>query len=63
VEGEYPAGEVIDPFSEDPDDDSRVVRGGGWYWQASNCRSAYRAMANLMERGNETGCRVVMRLG
>jgi len=39
--GKYPAGDVTDPKGP-ASGFCRIVRGGGWYGDAKNCRSAYR---------------------
>ncbi|MFW6106587.1 MAG: SUMF1/EgtB/PvdO family nonheme iron enzyme [bacterium] len=41
--------------------DSRVLRGGSWYGEPRNCRSAPRGGSNPTTRYNNGGCRVVLR--
>lgn len=41
-------------------DTNRVVRGGSWYYDASNCRVTYREYYNLGVRGRDLGFRVVL---
>jgi len=54
----YPGGEVTDPTG--PDSGSvRVLRGGGWYYDRSYCRSAYRDF-DPGYRANFIGFRVAL---
>jgi formylglycine-generating enzyme required for sulfatase activity len=54
----YPGGEVTDPTG--PDSGSvHVLRGGGWYYDRSYCRSAYRDF-DPGYRANFIGFRVVL---
>ena len=41
-------------------DNIRVIRGGSWYSNAFNCRSAYRNVVNAVDRGNNLGFRLVV---
>jgi formylglycine-generating enzyme required for sulfatase activity len=36
----------------------RVLRGGGWYYEAEKCRSSYREIDHPMNRDHNTGFRV-----
>jgi formylglycine-generating enzyme required for sulfatase activity len=41
------------------DNDSRVLRGGSWFFDPWNCRSAYRRGSSVADRYNDFGFRVV----
>ena len=56
---EYPAGAVTDPTRE-VNSGLRVVRGGSWYNNPPNCRSAYRRRVNAVDRNDASGFRVVV---
>jgi len=59
--GVYPQGTVKDPAG--PDSGlHRVIRGGGWNYNARNCRSAYRSKNTPFSRGNYLGFRLVRSL-
>jgi sulfatase modifying factor 1 len=55
--GDYPAGAVRDPRGPDSGAD-RVVRGGGWYFDAWLCRSAVRGGDGPVSRNSHYGLRV-----
>ncbi|MDO4551056.1 MAG: bifunctional serine/threonine-protein kinase/formylglycine-generating enzyme family protein [Planctomycetia bacterium] len=56
--GDYPSGSVTDPTG--PRSGSgRVYRGGGWYYYARFCRSAYRGSGTPTDRGDDLGFRPV----
>ncbi len=56
---EYPSGPVTDPTG--PSSGSyRVVRGGSWHAPTGDCRSAFRARGNPLNRGDGCGFRVAM---
>jgi formylglycine-generating enzyme required for sulfatase activity len=56
--GTYPAVAVTDP--QGPDTDSyRVIRGGGWYGAAGDCRSANRYYAGPGDRDDYLGFRLL----
>lgn len=49
-----------DPVGKSPGED-RVLRGGGWYWEADLCRSAYRYWGNPRTlRSDTVGFRVLI---
>jgi len=55
--GSYTSGDTADPAG--PDSGSnRVLRGGSWYFNARNCRSAYRYRPAPSYRSNHLGFRV-----
>jgi formylglycine-generating enzyme required for sulfatase activity len=58
----YPGGSVTDP--QGPVTDSgRVIRGGGWYYEAVDCRSAGRLHDFPSDRLNIIGFRVLLAPG
>jgi formylglycine-generating enzyme required for sulfatase activity len=54
-----PGGSATDPRGPAAGSD-RLVRGGGWYDNATFCRSAFRLRSSPAYRGNDTGFRVVL---
>jgi len=54
-----PGGSATDPSGPATGSD-RLVRGGGWYDNATFCRSAFRLRSSPAYRGNDTGFRVVL---
>jgi len=60
--GEYPAGSVTNPEGSSTGS-YRVSRGGGWYYYAVNCRSAYRHWYSPGDRFNSLGFRLVLSAG
>ena len=60
--GGYPTGSVSDPTGP-ASGSSRVIRGGGWYYIAWYCRSAYRYHYSPSLRYNGLGFRVVLAPG
>jgi formylglycine-generating enzyme required for sulfatase activity/murein DD-endopeptidase MepM/ murein hydrolase activator NlpD len=54
-----PGGSAVDPRGPAVGSD-RVIRGGGWYNDATFCRSAFRLRSSPAYRGNDTGFRVVL---
>jgi formylglycine-generating enzyme required for sulfatase activity len=58
--GEYPGGPVIDPTGPETVA-ARVLRGGGWYYDASYCRAASRVSYTPDNRNYTVGFRVVGR--
>ncbi|MCP4351065.1 MAG: SUMF1/EgtB/PvdO family nonheme iron enzyme [Desulfobacterales bacterium] len=60
--GKYPTGSITDPIG--PDTGSfRVLRGGGWYDLAWNCRSASRNRGRPVIRFSDFGFRLVLSPG
>ena len=59
--GEYPEGSVTDPVGPKTGSD-RVLRGGGWIYYASHCRSAYRYRLDPASRNSNFGFRLVRSL-
>ena len=60
--GEYPSGSVTDPTG--PSSGKyRVLRGGGWYNSARNCRSAIRFGSTPGNRNHNNGFRLVLPAG
>jgi len=57
--GEYSKGAVSDP-SGPSEDVYRVIRGGGWYNVAADCRSAVRYWDDQLDRGPDLGFRVAL---
>ena len=58
-DGDYPKGAVSDPVG--PREGSfRVFRGGGWYYEAALCRSAYRLRIDPSSRSNSLGFRLAL---
>jgi formylglycine-generating enzyme required for sulfatase activity len=57
--GAYPGGSVTDPQGPVTGSE-RVLRGGGWYYNAYNCRSAYRNLHSPTYRRDSFGFRVVL---
>jgi formylglycine-generating enzyme required for sulfatase activity/predicted Ser/Thr protein kinase len=57
--GEYPSGAVTDPTGASTGS-SRVLRGGGWYYAAAGCRSAYRRGSGPSDRDNDLGFRLAL---
>ena len=56
--GSYPGGSVTDPTG--PGSGSyRVLRGGGWFISARNCRSAYRGLISPGFRNGDLGFRLL----
>ncbi len=55
--GPYQNGDVEDPINDQGD--SRVLRGGSWYFQPVDCRAAYRCWIAPSYRNDDFGCRVV----
>jgi formylglycine-generating enzyme required for sulfatase activity len=60
--GAYSAGPVTDPAGPGIAGNDRVIRGGGWDRDASDCRSAYRFDSTATARSNYDGFRVVVRV-
>ncbi|MDM8522475.1 SUMF1/EgtB/PvdO family nonheme iron enzyme [Desulfococcaceae bacterium HSG8] len=60
--GDYPSGDATDPTGPDTGSD-RVKRGGGWYDDAGNCRSAYRNNNSPGERHGYLGLRLALSPG
>ena len=57
--GEYPKGAVSDPRG--PKEGSRrVVRGGGWCYEAADCRSADRRGSYPFNRSHDLGFRLAL---
>jgi formylglycine-generating enzyme required for sulfatase activity len=56
--GTYPTGAVTDPTGSTTGS-NRVIRGGGWYNYAQNCRSAYRGSNSPGGRNLGIGFRLV----
>ena len=54
-----PGGSVTNPLRPASGSD-RAIRGGGWYDNATFCRSAFRLRSSASYRGNDTGFRVVL---
>ena len=54
---DYPTGHVTDPKGPSSGN-LRVLRGGGWYYNARYCRSANRSRFNPGYRYNNIGFRV-----
>jgi len=63
--GEYPTGFVKDPEGplKPTKDSDRVLRGGGWYDGARNCRSANRGRSTPGSRYTHVGFRLVLSPG
>jgi formylglycine-generating enzyme required for sulfatase activity len=57
----YRGDSVVDPQGP-PVGKYRVFRGGGWYYHANACRSAYRGVNKPVSRSNITGFRLVLSL-
>jgi formylglycine-generating enzyme required for sulfatase activity len=55
-EGYYAQGKAVDP--QGPDTGSRVLRGGGWYGNPQDCRSAFRSWGSPGGRYTGIGFRV-----
>ena len=55
--GVYPSGA---DGSTDPNSSRRVFRGGGWYTQAKNCRSAFRIKDAPLYTDNDYGFRLAL---
>jgi formylglycine-generating enzyme required for sulfatase activity len=60
--GSYPTGNVTDPQGA-PSGSGRVFRGGGWYFYAGHCRSAFRFYDAPSDRVSAVGFRVVLAPG
>jgi len=60
--GDYPSGEVINPQGVSLGSE-RVLRGGGWYGIAKDCRSAYRDGIIPIYRDAFTGFRLILLTG
>ena len=56
--GEYPSGSATDPTGA-TSGSYRVLRGGGWYGSARDCRSAYRNRNSPVYRSDDLGFRVL----
>jgi formylglycine-generating enzyme required for sulfatase activity len=64
--GDYPSGEVVDPVCPEPLDlrsSFHVFRGGGWYCNAQNCRSANRDSYPVVNGPYGLGFRLVLPVG
>ncbi|OQX16451.1 MAG: sulfatase-modifying factor protein, partial [Desulfobacteraceae bacterium IS3] len=60
--GDYPSGAVTDPTG--PNSGSyRVIRGGGWHYDAWYCRSAWRYWYSPGVRYDYLGFRLVLPAG
>jgi len=57
--GKLLGGEVINPTGP-PSGSNRVLRGGGWYFDAAYCRSAYRSDRDPGYRSNYVGFRLAL---
>ena len=57
--GEYPKGAVSDPTGPKVGS-SRVLRGGSWFYEAANCRSANRSRSAPSDRFNYLGFRLAL---
>ncbi|MCR5454727.1 MAG: formylglycine-generating enzyme family protein [Bacteroidales bacterium] len=56
---DYPSDNSIDPHG--PDSGSgRVLRGGSWYFDASNCRVSFRSFYHPVYRGGDYGFRLFL---
>ena len=60
--GDYPGGSVTDPAGA-ASGGLRVLRGGGWYGYARNCRSAIRYWNDPGDRGGHDGFRLARSAG
>jgi formylglycine-generating enzyme required for sulfatase activity len=60
--GTYPSGNVTDPAGSE-DGVRRILRGGGWYYDARGCRSAYRGRVTPGARDANFGFRLVLPSG
>jgi len=56
--GDYPSSAVTDPTGPSSGSD-RVLRGGGWYFYAGDCRSANRGSSDPSDRNGYDGFRLV----
>jgi formylglycine-generating enzyme required for sulfatase activity len=56
--GEYPSGKVTDPTGPETPGSSRVFRGGGWSYEASSCRAAFRYRDSPVIRNVNLGFRL-----
>ncbi|MFO0011431.1 MAG: formylglycine-generating enzyme family protein [Planctomycetota bacterium] len=56
---EYPKGTVSDPTGP-KEGSSRVNRGGSWFYEAANCRSAFRLRGNPSFRSDYNGFRLAL---
>jgi formylglycine-generating enzyme required for sulfatase activity len=55
--GDYPSGSVVDPSGPESGD-SRVLRGGSWFFYGGNCRSAFRNDRRPDDRNLSLGFRL-----
>jgi len=58
--GIYPGGSVTDPARADKSGTDRVFRGGGWFNEATDCRSASRQRLEPDKRSNFLGFRLAV---
>ena len=56
--GPYTAASAVDPEGPASGSD-RVIRGGSWFYDAGDCRSAYRRIADPGDRSDNLGFRLV----